>query len=116
MSLSDIKQGELVVADILFAEQVGIKRRFALVISNDKFNMESGDIIVLKVTSHGGNTTFDVPLRNSDTTNKTLKKDSTILVDFPATIAKQNIVARPDNIKEEKLQKVKQKIKELFEL
>ena len=116
MNSSSIKQGELVVADILFAEQVGAKRRLALVISNTEFNKQSLDIIVLKVTSRGSETKFDVKLTNNSTVKKTLKKESIIMVDFPVAIIKEKIFARPDQITENKLKEVKQRIKELYEL
>ena len=116
MNSSGIRQGELVVADILFAEQVGAKRRLALVISNNKFNEKSQDIVVLKVTSHGSDTAFDVKLTNAHTENKTLKKESTIMVDFPVVIMKERILARPDKISTEKLGEVKGKIRELYNL
>ena len=116
MNSSIIEQGELVVADILFAEQVGAKRRLALVISSTEFNRKASDIVVLKVTSLGGNTFFDVPLSNADTLKKSLKTDSTIMADFPVVIVKDNILARPDKINQNKLKEVKQKIKKLYDL
>ncbi|MEW6295268.1 MAG: type II toxin-antitoxin system PemK/MazF family toxin [Candidatus Diapherotrites archaeon] len=116
MNSSDIKQGELVVADILFAEQIGVKRRLALVVSSTEFNKKSLDIIVLKVTSQGSKTQFDVKLLNENTFGKTLNKESSIMVDFPVVIMKEKIIARPDKIKDEKLKEIKQKIKQLYEL
>lgn len=116
MISSNIEQGELIVADILFAEQVGAKRRLALVISNSQFNIKSDDIIVLKVTSKGSNTKYDIQLTNANTEDKSLKTNSTITADFPVTIVKGNIIARPDKIKQSKLIEVKKKIMELYDL
>lgn len=116
MNSSIIEQGELVVAEILFAEQTGTKRRFALVASNTQYNGKSSDIVVLKVTSHGSDTQFDIKLTNDDTINKTLKTDSTIMADFPVVIMKEKIIARADKISKKKLGEVKQKIRELYEL
>lgn len=114
MSSLIIEQGHLVVADILFAEQIGAKRRLALVISNGEYNKKSEDIIVLKVTSHSSNTRYDLKLTNDDTINKSLKKDSTLMVDFPTVIMKERIIAMPDKINVRKLSEVKEKIKELY--
>ncbi|MBI5553392.1 MAG: type II toxin-antitoxin system PemK/MazF family toxin [Candidatus Diapherotrites archaeon] len=116
MNSSGIEPGELVVADILFAEQVGAKRRLALVISNAAYNQSSPDVVVLKVTSSGGHTAYDIPLTNDHTRNKSLKKESTIMTDFPAVIVKENIVARPDRIIPEKMQATRQKLRQLYEL
>jgi len=116
MSLSNIEQGTLVVADVLFAEQVGAKRRLALVISNTNFNKTSEDLIILKVTSNPGTTIYDIPLTNANTVNKAIKKESAIMVDFPMTISKQNIYAAPDKINQLKLNEVKEKMIELYKL
>ncbi|MDO8647583.1 MAG: type II toxin-antitoxin system PemK/MazF family toxin [Candidatus Diapherotrites archaeon] len=116
MNLSNIEQGELVVADILFAEQVGAKRRLALVISNSDFNKISEDIVVLKVTSSNSKTPFDVQLTNAHTINNALKAESAIMVDFPVVIVKGKILARPDKIKQGKLAEVKSRIKDLYGL
>jgi len=114
MNSSNIEQGELVVADILFAEQIGTKRRLALVASTSEFNKTSDDIVVLKVTSSAKSTPFDIQISNKDTQNKTLKKDSAIMADFPVTLFKENIFARPDKITGQKLAEVKQKIRKLY--
>ncbi len=111
-----IEQGALVVADVLFAEQTGAKRRLALVISNTKFNKMAEDLVILKVTSNPGNTHYDVPLTNEHTINKELKKESAIMVDFPMTISTQNIYAIADQVTQNKLNEVKEKMKELYEM
>ncbi|MFH0715148.1 MAG: type II toxin-antitoxin system PemK/MazF family toxin [Candidatus Diapherotrites archaeon] len=116
MNSSIIEQGELVVADILFAEQVGAKRRLALVMSNSEYNKKSEDIIVLKVTSQGSNTEYDINFSNENTLKKALKKDSTIMVDFPTVIMKERIISIPDKVSRETLVQVKQKMKELYML
>ena len=71
---------------------------------------------MLKVTSRGSDTQFDVNLSNDDTVNKTLKIESTIMADFPVVIIKKNILARPDKVNANKMREVKQKIKELYEI
>lgn len=116
MNLSSIEQGELVVADIMFAEQSGKKRRLGLVLSNSEFNKNSKDVIVLKVTSSARKTEYAIQLENENTENKALKKESMIMSDFPVTLAKENILARPDKINIEKLREVKNKVKKIYGL
>ncbi|HLC93088.1 MAG TPA: type II toxin-antitoxin system PemK/MazF family toxin [archaeon] len=116
MNSSIIEQGELIVADILFAEQNAAKRRLALVISKTEYNEHSRDIIALKVTSQDHSDYFSIPLTNSDTAKKTLKKESFVVADFPTTISKQNVFARPDMVSGKKLAEIKAKIRELYEL
>ncbi|HLD58964.1 MAG TPA: type II toxin-antitoxin system PemK/MazF family toxin [archaeon] len=49
-SFLSFEQGDIVIATLLFAEQVGAKRRPALVISSAEFNKKSEDLILLKIT------------------------------------------------------------------
>jgi len=114
MTLSNIEQGELVVADILFAEQDAKKRRLALVISGTEYNKTSRDVVVLKVTSSGSLSDYSVALTNESTEKKVLKKESRVVADFPVTITKQKILSRPDRVSAEFLSQVKQKMASLY--
>ncbi|MCR4335686.1 MAG: type II toxin-antitoxin system PemK/MazF family toxin [archaeon] len=116
MNSSIIEQGELVVADIMFAEQDEKKRRLALIISNTAYNKASNDVVVLKVTSKAKSLQYTVNLTNESTIKKALRKDSTIRVDFPITISKQKILARPDKVNMEKLRETKERLKNFYEL
>ncbi len=116
MNSSGIEQGDLVVADILFAEQTGSKRRLAVAISSTEFNQKSEDIVVLKVTSQQHGKPFEIPLTNEHTIKKMLKKNSIVTVGFPVTLAKEKIAAVPDKLKKEKLLEIKQAMKKLYEL
>jgi mRNA interferase MazF len=110
------EQGDIVVADILFSEQIGVKKRPVLVISNQKFNQSSDDLIVLKITSADKRTHFDVPLSNADLVHGTMKVDSSIMVDFPVTVQKNLITQTIGRISKEKVAEVKKKIKKLYHL
>ncbi len=112
----NFEQGDIVVADLLFSEQIGVKRRPVLVISTSKFNAESDDLIVLKITSADKKTDFDIPLTAGDLAKGELKSDSLIMVDFPATIQKSLIAQTIGKISKEKLLEVKKKIKGLYDL
>ena len=114
MISSNIEQGELVVADILFAEQGSKKRRLALVISNTEYNKQSRDIVVLKVTSSGEPSAYSISLAKESTVNNALKKDSRIVVDFPVTIVKQNVLSRPDRVSQELLSNIKSRIAQFY--
>ena len=53
MNSLSFEQGDIVIAQLLFSEQIGLKIRPALVISNTKYNKENDGIILLKITSDG---------------------------------------------------------------
>ncbi|MBI4043210.1 MAG: type II toxin-antitoxin system PemK/MazF family toxin [Candidatus Diapherotrites archaeon] len=116
MNLSNIEQGEVVVADLFYSNQVGVKRRLALVISSSKYNAHSADVVLAKITSQSGVTFYDVPIANVHMEKKMLAKDSMIMVDFPMTVEKELVVQRLDKLKPEKLAEVKQKLKAFFDL
>ncbi len=116
MNSSNFEQGDLVVANLIFSEQIGAKRRPALVISNSKFNRESDDLILLKITSQGSKTKYDVLLTSKDLEKGRLKTESHIMVDNPVTTYKKLIETKIGKISKQKLKEVKGKIKELYEL
>lgn len=116
MNYSSFEQGEIVVAEILYSEQIGIKTRPALVISNNKFNKKSEDLILLKITSKSKKTEYDINLTNKDLEKGELRTESQIMVDNPVTTYKEMIQTKIGRIKKQKLKEVKQKIKELYGL
>ena len=116
MNSSNFEQGEIVVAQILYSEQIGIKTRPALVISNTKYNKDSEDIILLKITSKSKQTKYDIELINSDLTTGELTKESMIMTDNPVTTYREMITAKIGKISKNKLNQVKEKLAELYEI
>jgi len=110
------EQGDIVIATLLFAEQIGAKRRPALVISNTEFNKKSDDLILLKITSQAKKTQYDVQITQKDLEKGELRTESQIMVDNPVTTYKQLIECKIGKASGQKLKEVKQKIKELYEL
>ena len=113
---SSFEQGDIVIATLLFAEQIGAKRRPALVISNAEFNKKSDGLILLKITSQAKKTQYDVQITQKDLEKGELKTESQIMVDNPVTTYKQLIEQNIGKITSQKIREVKQKIKELYEL
>jgi mRNA interferase MazF len=116
MNSLNFEQGEIVVAQILYSERVGIKTRPALVISNTKYNKNSEDIILLKITSKSKQTQYDIGLTNKDLEKGELTKESMIMADNPVTTYKEMITTKIGKISKEKLKEVKQKVVELYAL
>jgi len=113
---SSFEQGDIIVAQLLFSEQIGVKRRPAIVISSSSFNKKSDDLIVLKISSKEKMTEFDIPLTQEDLSEGKIKTESKIMVDNPVTLFKGMIEAKIAKATKQKLQQVKQKTKELYEL
>ena len=113
---SNFKQGDIVVAELPFAEQTGWKRRPALVISNSEYNKDSEDLILLKITSKELETKFDVVFNNQDLIEGELSVESKIMVDNPVTTYLNLIDKKIAKLSEKKLLIVKQKMIELYKL
>lgn len=113
---SNFKQGDIVVAELPFAEQTGWKRRPALVISNSEYNKDSEDLILLKITSKELETKFDVIFNNQDLIEGELSVESKIMVDNPVTTYLNLIDKKIAKLSEKKLLEVKQKMIELYKL
>ncbi len=116
MNYSNFERGDIIIAQILFSEQIGVKTRPALVISNTKYNKNSEDLILLKITSKSNKTNYDIPLTNKDLEEGELIKESTIMVDNPVTAYREIISQKIGKINKQKLKQIKDKIKELYEI
>ncbi len=113
---SSFEQGDIIVAQMLFSDQICVKRLPAIVISSSSFNKKSDDLIVLKISSKEKMTEFDIPLTQEDLSEGKIKTESKIMVDNPVTLFKGMIEAKIAKATKQKLQQVKQKTKELYEL
>lgn len=113
---SSFEQGDIVVADIVYSQQFGFKRRPVLVISNTSYNKTSSDLIVVSISSTQPKSKYDLKLNNGDLEEGELRTESKVIVDFPTTIEKTLAAQKIGKISKEKLKEVKQKIKELYEL
>ena len=116
MSSLNFEQGDIVIAELLYSEQIGLKVRPALVISNTNYNKKSDDIILLKITSKEKKTKYDINLIAKDMAGGKLKLESQIMIDNPVTTYKGVIQTKIGKINQIKLKEVKQKICELYEI
>ena len=116
INYSSFKQGDVVIAEIRFSNNEESKIRPALVISSTNYNQQSGDIVLLKITSKTKNWPFDVSLTQIDLTTGQLNMDSVIKSDFPVVIAKNRIIKTIATINGKKVQETKEKIKQVFQL
>lgn len=96
---------------------VGSKIRPLLVISNSDYNKRYADIVVLKVSSSKENPfPYNVDISQKDLAFGTLRNESTIMVDFPVTLEKEEVLVKIAHLSQSKLLAVKQKLKELYQL
>jgi mRNA interferase MazF len=113
---SSFEQGDIVVANIAYSQQIGFKKRPVLIISNTKYNQKSGDVIVTSISSTEIKSKYDIKLTNNNLEEGELNLESKILTDFPTTLEKELIGNKIGKITKEKLKEVKNKLRELYEL
>jgi mRNA interferase MazF len=89
-------QGELVLIPVPFTDLSATKKRPVLVISNDKYNADSQDMIVAAVTSNL--IQQGVSLTNEDLTQGQLPKPSIIRSDKVYTLNQRIVVKRIGNV------------------
>lgn len=111
---SSFEQGEIVVADIVYSQQFGFKRRPVLVVSSTAHNSASLDIIVVSISSTKPRSEYELKLAKADISEGELRYESKIIIDFATTIEKHLITQRIGKISDRKMQEVKRKMKELY--
>ena len=85
------RQGEIVLLPVPFTDLSSLKKRPVLIISDDKYNVGSQDMIVVAITSNPTQT--GIPITNSDMTSGQLPKPSIIRGDKIYTL-NQGIVIK----------------------
>jgi len=60
------KQGDIVLIPIPFTDLTSQKRRPVIVISNNRYNQKTGDIIVAAMTSNPAETDYSFTISSSD--------------------------------------------------
>lgn len=105
-----MRQGDLLLVPFPFSDQKGRKVRPAIVISNDKFNLNSEDVLVVGVTSNISKNKYSLNLIDSDLEEGELYLECSIKCENILKIDKDMIVKRIGKIKKEKLKLIINKI------
>ena len=79
-----IEQRDLLLVPFPFSDQTGIKVRPVIVISNNSFNSDSEDVLVIGVTSHNSSGRYTLPLAQQNLDDGILK--------FPCSIKVENVL------------------------
>lgn len=113
---SNYEQGDIIIADVLYSQQVGIKRRPVLIISNSNYNKTSDDVITARISSTKPKSKYELKLKKEDLIYGELHKESKIIIDFITTIDKRIASPKIGKISSEKIKEVKEKLKELYSI
>ena len=107
-------QGDVLLIPIPFSDLSSIKKRPVLVLSNEKYNKVTDDIIVVAITSNIGTKSSEVMLSNTDIFDGELKVESSIRVDKIYTISQNIAIKKLASVKPYKVIEVRNKLMELI--
>jgi len=107
------KQGDIVLMPLPFTNLMAQKRRPVLVLSNNKYNETTDDLIVAAITSVLDAKPYSVLFSNRDMAEGMLKTDSCIRADKIYTMSQDIVLKRFGRVKSEIVDDV---IRKLFEI
>jgi len=109
------KQGEILLIPLPFTDLSLQKKRPVLVLSNNKYNDATDDVIVAAITSNVDTKPYIVPLTNKDLSLGELTVESCIRADKIYTLSQNIIVKSFGQVKVGVINAVKEKIGHLME-
>ena len=109
------KQGEILLIPLPFTDLSSHKKRPVLVLSNNKYNHATEDVIVAAMTSNVDTKPYIVPLTNKDLALGELTVDSCIRADKIYTLSQNIIIKCFGKVNVGILNTVKEKIDDLIE-
>ena len=112
---SEMEQGDIVLMDFSYSNLQRSKFRPALVISNSRYNSNSLDVIVLRITSKPKKE-WVIKMTNKDVASGSLVVESYVKVDSIFTIEKEMVAKVVGKLKKEKVKEVKMKLAELLDV
>ena len=108
-------QRDIVLIPIPFTDLTSQKKRPAVVISNDNYNSNHEDVIVVALTSNVEPRDFTIMLSNDSMEEGSLKVTSMIRVDKIYTLNKSIIIKTFGRVKSDILSKIKDSLLHLIE-
>jgi mRNA interferase MazF len=88
------EQGDIVLVPVPFTDLSSQKRRPVIVVSNDAYNQQSADVVVVAMTSNPAKTRFSFRVTASDLIEGTLNRPGTVRVDKIYTLAQSIVVKK----------------------
>jgi mRNA interferase MazF len=102
------EQGDIVLVPVPFTDLTAQKRRPVIVVSNNSYNRESDDIVVVSLTSTPPVGQYSFILHSHDLLSGPLKRPSTVRVDKVYTLAQSIILKRFGRVKSDVLQHIRE--------
>src|SRR3989344_335605 len=103
-----MKQKEIVLVTFPFSDQTGQKVRPAVIVSNDKFNTKSEDLLVCAITSNLKPSDYSIEIDQKDIELGSLHDKCVIKVESIIKMRKTLVIKKIASIKETTFLKIKE--------
>lgn len=111
--MGSFKQGDIVIAKISFTNLSEFKIRPILILVK---RTKNDDFIVLKITSKKRTDEYSIPIFKEDIEKGILKVlPSYVIIDNPITIHRKNIRYKVAELTKERMEKIKEKTRSLYQ-
>jgi len=112
----NFSKGDILILELPFTDLIGKKLRPVLVLSSRKLNEYSNDIIVAKISSSQRIPRYEVKLEQKDLEEGKIKKTSYIHCHSIFAVEKSLVLKKVGKVKKGIIDKINEKMKEIFEL
>jgi|TARA_Y100000034_G_scaffold106239_1_gene134802 mRNA interferase MazF len=102
-----MEQRDLLIVPFPFSDQKGRKVRSVIVISNNEFNKNSDDVLVVGVTSNISKNKYTINLTNKDLEEGKLSAVCCIKVENILKMDKEMVIKKIGKIRKDKLEMIK---------
>jgi mRNA interferase MazF len=101
------EQGDIVLIPVPFTDLSSQKRRPVIVISNDFYNRDAPDVVVVAMTSRATYSPFSFEISSTDLSDGALNRPGTVRVDKLYTLAKNIVAKRFGKVSPEIIQRIR---------
>ncbi|MBW3541796.1 MAG: type II toxin-antitoxin system PemK/MazF family toxin [Planctomycetes bacterium] len=107
-------QGEIVLVPVPFTDLSSHKKRPVIVLSNNEWNRQTPDVIVVAMTSQPIRSKYSLRITNSDLSAGHLNRPGTVRVDKVYTLAQAIVLRSFGRVKKRVLSRIRTLLRELF--
>jgi mRNA interferase MazF len=106
-------QGEIVLVPVPFTDLSSSRRRPVIVLSNDAYNANTADVVVVAMTSNLTSTAYSFIIDAADLDSGTLNKPSRVRVDKIYPLSQQTIIRRFAKVNAATMDRIRQILTDL---
>jgi mRNA interferase MazF len=106
-------QGEIVLVPVPFTDLTSTRRRPVIILSNDAYNTNTADVVVVAMTSNLTPTAHSFVISSADLDSGALNKPSRVRVDKIYTLSQQIIIKRFAKVNATTMDRIRQLLSDL---